>query len=134
MCWIHSKNNMKMMFSNVQGTPKIIQKSLKFPSQNIPKSTLNRSRKPSKTTLRKSAPQKRRKIKKVPKITSQRRVPGWTSNVVFAHFGAPGLPWGPSWLPDLAQGPPGPLRTLIFDASGSLLGDFCAFGTVFDTF
>ena len=134
MCWIHSKNHMKMRFSTVQGTPKIVHKSSKFPSRNIPKSTLNRSRKPSKTTLRKSAPKKHRKIKKVPKMTSQRGVPGCTSNVVFAHFGAPGLPWGPPWLPDLAQGPPGPLRTLIFGDSRSIFGDFCAFGTVFGGF
>ena len=96
----------------------------KFPSQNIPKSTRNPSRKPSQTTLRKSEPKKHRKIEKVPKMTSQRGVPGWPSNVIFAHFRAPGLPWGPSWLPDLAQGPPGPVQTWIFVHLGQFFVHF----------
>ena len=49
-----------------------------------------------------------------PKMVPERGPRGWTSNVVFGHFGAPGLPWGPPWLPDLAPGPPGPLQILIF--------------------
>ena len=72
----------------------------------------------------KKVTKKHRKIEKVPKMTSQRGVPGWTSNVVFAPFGAPGLPWGPSWLPDLAQGPPGPVQTCIFVHLGQFLVDF----------
>ena len=59
-------------------------------------------------------PHKHRKIKKVPKIGSQRGGPGWPSNVVFGDFGVLGPPWGPPWLPDLAPGLSRPLRTLIF--------------------
>ena len=99
-------------------------KSSKFPSEIVPKSILNRARKPSKTTLRKSVPQKHRQIKKVPQMASHRGVPGWTSNVIFRYFGAPGPLWGPPWLPDLAPGPSGPLRTLIFGDFRSLLGRF----------
>ena len=54
------------------------------------------------------------KSQKVPKMDSHRGVPGWTSNVVFEYFWAPGPPWGPPWLPDLAPEPPGPLETWIF--------------------
>ena len=44
--------------------------------------------------------------------------------MVFGDFGVLGSPWGPPWLPDLAPGPSGPLRTLIFGDFRSLLGRF----------
>ena len=42
---------------------------------------------------------------------SPKGVPGGTSNVVFGHVGAPGRPWGPTWLPDVIPGHSKPLRT-----------------------
>ena len=44
--------------------------------------------------------------------------------MVFGHFGAPGLPWVPPCLPDLAPGPPGPLQTLIFVNLDQVFMDF----------
>ena len=44
--------------------------------------------------------------------------------MVFGHFGAPGLPWGPPWLPDLAPGPPGPLQTSILVNFDQVFMDF----------
>ena len=67
-------------------------------------------------------------------MVAQRGVPGGTSNVVFGHVGAPGPPWGPKWLPDLAPRPSRPLRTLIFKDFGSIVGGFLEdFGRLFVT-
>ena len=57
-------------------------------------------------------------------MASQRVVPAWPSNVVFGHFRAPGLPLGPPWLPDLAQGHSGPLQTVIYNDFSSILDGF----------
>ena len=59
------------------------------------------------------------------------RIPGKSLNVVFGHVGAPGPPWGPTWLPDLAPGRSRPLRTLIF---GDFKSMFKGFGEDFGWF
>ena len=41
-----------------------------------------------------------------------------------ALFGAQKLAWEPTWLPDLAPGPPGPLRTLIFEDFERIFGGY----------
>ena len=77
---------------------KLYDKTLKIPSKIVPKSTLNRSRKPSKTALRKSMPQKHRKIEK---STENGRPKGgprggpriWFSDIM-GLLGAPGGPHG----------------------------------------
>ena len=51
--------------------------------------------------------------------------------MVFGHVGAPGPPWGPTWLPDLAPGRSRPLRTLIF---GDFKSMFRGFGEDFGWF
>ena len=103
---------------------KLYNKSLKIPLKFVPQSLLNRSRKPSKTTLKKNIQKNANKPKKVPKMVTQRGGPGGTSNVVFGHGGAPGRPWKPQWLPDLHPGHLRPLRTLIFNDFRSILVPF----------
>ena len=67
-------------------------------------------------------------------LASNLGVPGGTSNVVFGHVGAPGPPWGPKWLPDLAPRPSRPLQTFIFKDFRSILGGFLEdFGKLFVT-
>ena len=77
---------------------------------------------PTKTTFRKTMHEQRKKNTKITTNWLQRGVPGGTSNVVFGDVGAPGRPWGPTWLPDLPPGHPRPLRTLIFNDFGFILG------------
>ena len=74
--------------------------------------------------LGKSQQKNTEKMQTVPKIDSQRGVPAWPPNVVFAFCSAPRPRWGPPWLPDLAPEPPESFQTWILADFWSLFEKF----------
>ena len=65
MCLKHCKYHIKMKVCHVRGTPEIVQRISEMSSKIVPKSHLNRSRKPSKTTLEKDLQKNAKKHRKI---------------------------------------------------------------------
>ena len=99
--------------------------SLKFPSKIIPKSTLNRSRKPSKTNLRKNVQNNSEKSKKGPKMVSKGGSQGdprmWFWDTL-GVLGPPGRHHGSQTSP---QGPPDPSKHRFLMVLGPILYQSC---------
>ena len=105
---------------------KLCETSLKNPSKIDLKSPLNRSRKPSKTTLKKTSPKKHQKVRK----SLQNRLPkgGPKGDLECGFRTCRGLwaPLGANMAPRPPPGAPPTLRTLIFDGFGSHFGSILA--------